>query len=77
MASLITRLYMKEHKIISPQSIDCRFCLAFIIGIRKPCSTINIDNFQSGILSNTGAPDKPCGVGRADANPKTMLPNDT
>ena len=24
-----------------------------------------------------GAPDKPCGVGRADANPKTMLPNDT
>ena len=25
----------------------------------------------------TGAPDKPCGVGRADANPKTMLPNDT
>ena len=53
MASLITRLYMKEHKIISPQSIDCRFYLAFIIGIRKPCSTINIDNFQSGILSNT------------------------
>ena len=26
---------------------------------------------------NYGAPDKPCGVGRADANPKTMLPNDT
>ena len=25
----------------------------------------------------TGAPDKPCGVGRADANPKTVLPNDT
>ena len=25
----------------------------------------------------TGAPDKPCGVGRADANPKTMFPNDT
>ena len=24
-----------------------------------------------------GAPDKPCGVGCADANPKTMLPNDT
>ena len=24
-----------------------------------------------------GAPDKPCGVGRADANPKTVLPNDT
>ncbi|WP_337376997.1 acyltransferase [Prevotellamassilia timonensis] len=27
--------------------------------------------------SINGAPDKPCGVGRADANPKTMLPNDT
>ena len=25
---------------------------------------------------NTGAPDKPCGVGRADANPKLLL-NDT
>ena len=24
----------------------------------------------------TGAPDKPCGVGRADANPKLLL-NDT
>ena len=28
-------------------------------------------------LREMGAPDKPCGVGRADANPKTMLPNDT
>ena len=28
-------------------------------------------------LANYGAPDKPCGVGCADANPKTMLPNDT
>ena len=28
---------------------------------------------QSGIM---GAPDKPCGVGRADANPKLLL-NDT
>ena len=27
--------------------------------------------------TNVGAPDKPCGVGCADANPKTMLPNDT
>ena len=27
--------------------------------------------------NENGAPDKPCGVGRADANPKTMLPNDT
>ena len=26
--------------------------------------------------SNIGAPDKPCGVGRADANPKLLL-NDT
>ena len=25
---------------------------------------------------NIGAPDKPCGVGRADANPKLLL-NDT
>ena len=25
---------------------------------------------------NLGAPDKPCGVGRADANPKLLL-NDT
>ena len=29
------------------------------------------------IIKSVGAPDKPCGVGRADANPKTMLPNDT
>ena len=29
------------------------------------------------ISSLCGAPDKPCGVGCADANPKTMLPNDT
>ena len=28
------------------------------------------------LLANTGAPDKPCGVGRADANPKLLL-NDT
>ena len=27
-------------------------------------------------LGNCGAPDKPCGVGRADANPKLLL-NDT
>ena len=27
-------------------------------------------------LNNGGAPDKPCGVGRADANPKLLL-NDT
>ena len=28
------------------------------------------------IKRNYGAPDKPCGVGRADANPKLLL-NDT
>ena len=28
------------------------------------------------ILTDKGAPDKPCGVGRADANPKLLL-NDT
>ena len=28
------------------------------------------------ICPNCGAPDKPCGVGRADANPKLLL-NDT
>ncbi len=27
-------------------------------------------------VSQCGAPDKPCGVGRADANPKLLL-NDT
>ena len=27
-------------------------------------------------FENIGAPDKPCGVGRADANPKLLL-NDT
>ena len=27
-------------------------------------------------MQNLGAPDKPCGVGRADANPKLLL-NDT
>lgn len=29
-----------------------------------------------GRTINVGAPDKPCGVGRADANPKLLL-NDT
>ena len=28
------------------------------------------------VRSKAGAPDKPCGVGRADANPKLLL-NDT
>ena len=28
------------------------------------------------IMNDNGAPDKPCGVGRADANPKLLL-NDT
>ena len=28
------------------------------------------------MMDNFGAPDKPCGVGRADANPKLLL-NDT
>ena len=32
---------------------------------------------RSEIMTILGAPDKPCGVGRADANPKTMFPNDT
>ena len=30
----------------------------------------------SDIMEKMGAPDKPCGVGRADANPKLLL-NDT
>ena len=38
---------------------------------RENCQLTNLQVFQ--IL---GAPDKPCGVGRADANPKLLL-NDT
>ena len=33
-------------------------------------------NFLLSWTSYLGAPDKPCGVGRADANPKLLL-NDT
>ena len=33
-------------------------------------------SYFDSLLSKTGAPDKPCGVGRADANPKLLL-NDT
>ena len=33
------------------------------------------ENFKAPKKKN-GAPDKPCGVGRADANPKLLL-NDT
>ena len=33
-------------------------------------------NTLSVIVKFLGAPDKPCGVGRADANPKLLL-NDT
>ena len=35
-----------------------------------------IDFFHSASSTTPGAPDKPCGVGRADANPKLLL-NDT
>ena len=35
------------------------------------------DSILHQALVEIGAPDKPCGVGCADANPKTMLPNDT
>ena len=31
---------------------------------------------QENLIEKEGAPDKPCGVGRADANPKLLL-NDT
>ena len=37
---------------------------------------VTFDNLPE-MVNELGAPDKPCGVGRADANPKTMLPNDT
>ena len=44
------------------------------------CATAFITLLQSGLLTQdvdeSGAPDKPCGVGRADANPKLLL-NDT
>ena len=32
--------------------------------------------YKDRLKRNAGAPDKPCGVGRADANPKLLL-NDT
>ena len=39
--------------------------------------TIEIRNIGPLVeTGNVGAPDKPCGVGRADANPKLLL-NDT
>ena len=38
----------------------------------SPDSSLNICR----TWANKGAPDKPCGVGRADANPKLLL-NDT
>ena len=52
MASLITRLYMKEHKIISPQSIDCRFCLAFIIGMQGTGSTLYLNDIHACTYGN-------------------------
>ena len=38
----------------------------------------NLKNKQhkNELMKKIGAPDKPCGVGRADANPKLLL-NDT
>ena len=44
------------------------------VPIRDVVERVFLGNIFSRIF---GAPDKPCGVGRADANPKTMLPNDT
>ena len=41
--------------------------------------SIQIESYsggRKGLPSILGAPDKPCGVGRADANPKLLL-NDT
>jgi|GEM_PF-6756429 len=47
------------------------FC--FIFSFRIPLSLALL---SGGIAGFSGAPDKPCGVGRADANPKLLL-NDT
>ena len=52
-------------------------------GVRKGksifyCSPLRPENSPSFAVNikENGAPDKPCGVGRADANPKLLL-NDT
>ena len=47
-------------------------CSISLIGTMTGC-----ERQPKNVMNNNGAPDKPCGVGRADANPKTVLPNDT
>ena len=47
------------------------FALA-VIGFFTP----PVGQIHESVLGIFGAPDKPCGVGRADANPKLLL-NDT
>ena len=37
---------------------------------------MDYSSYSNQCKGNYGAPDKPCGVGRADANPKLLL-NDT
>ena len=47
------------------------FCFIVLLFYLTACSDSN-----RTLESELGAPDKPCGVGRADANPKLLL-NDT
>lgn len=53
-------------------AIDMKTDLIFFIAIFV-IAVLFIGHFR---LTFSGAPDKPCGVGRADANPKLLL-NDT
>ena len=43
---------------------------------RETCGEEPYGDSYVAPIKNGGAPDKPCGVGRADANPKLLL-NDT
>ena len=78
-----TRLYMKWRCNLGTVNIYVTDAVGHVV-LRNiancnfgEVTSWDISFWATNIYTLFGAPDKPCGVGRADANPKTMLPNDT
>jgi hypothetical protein len=66
-----------EYQIIKNRLEESRKFIQVVMGARQiGKSTVVKQVLKDLDLPYLGAPDKPCGVGRADANPKLLL-NDT
>ena len=63
--------------LVGPSKLVALFVAFYNIGRQQLAQLVEVNGtFYPPPLSFNGAPDKPCGVGRADANPKLLL-NDT